>query len=32
MRKWEILIGLVAMLASAGCASFVRKLRKYSFL
>jgi hypothetical protein len=32
MRKWEILIGLVALLAAGCCSSFVRKLRKYSFL
>jgi hypothetical protein len=32
MRKWEIFLGIVVLLAAEGCSSLVRKLRKYSFL
>jgi len=32
MRRWEILIGVLFLLASEGCSTFVRKLRKFSFL
>jgi len=32
MKRWEVVIGVLFLLCSAGCSSFVRKLRKYSFL
>jgi hypothetical protein len=32
MRRWEIAVGVLMLLVSSGCSSFVRKLRKYSFL
>ena len=32
MRRWEVMVGVLFLLAAEGCSSFVRKLRKYSFL
>ena len=32
MRKWEILLGLLVLLATEGCSTLVRKLRKFSVL
>jgi hypothetical protein len=32
MKRWEILFGLVAMLAAGCCSSLIRKIRKTCFL
>ena len=32
MRKWEVAIGVLFLMACEGCASMARRLRKYSFL
>jgi len=32
MRKWEIFLGLLCLLASSGCSMVLRKLRKVHFL
>jgi len=32
MRRWELVFGVVFLLACDGCASLVRKIRKFCFL
>jgi hypothetical protein len=32
MRRWEIVVGIVFLLAAEGCSSLVRKIRKACFL
>jgi hypothetical protein len=32
MKRWEILFGVLFLLAAAGCSSLARKIRKACFL